>query len=543
MVDYEPLCWSLAAIMLSCVAVFGLTLSHKWSAENRTTEEFLTARGKVTSMWRLAWSFYAGAVGAWVVASPSSYASFAGMIGLIFYALACGMPFLVIAFAGPVIQRRLPNVTSLAEYMGHRFGAYSQIYVALIILLNMAVATIVEYITIGTLFEVYLGSTGWPMVVVIGMLTLFYTTWGGLLVSIATDQVQGICSFFLVVFVFFYLVATFQEDLPRPMPSYIAGTTEYGYSAIFTMPLSLFVGTTFSEAMWQRAWAAASPRKLQVAAALGGAGVVLVVLVSGLCGWLAAWAGLLDSYPNPNLYMFYGLRGTVDEATGNIANWFGVLALLLAAMMCCGAVDSFQNGFLAAFNGLTSVAIRVLDAKRPGTFPPGYQVPLKWTRLAVVALNVPLIALGAAGSKEEWAVLDFFLITNMLGTTAAGENVPGHFQERSGTARLRGPLLAAAPLLRRHQLPPLLVPLVLPHLAVRRGRVLGRRPRLRLRSICVHLHPGRRLGGRVLPKWHGVCVVPQRVPVEVLRRRPGHQPGGGRPLHRHQLPRDRRAGP
>mmetsp|Transcript_22474 Transcript_22474/g.39190 ORF Transcript_22474/g.39190 Transcript_22474/m.39190 type:complete len:257 (+) Transcript_22474:1-771(+) len=88
-------------------------------------------------------------------------------------------------------------------------------------------------------------------------------------------------------------------------------------------------------------------------------------------------------------------------------------------MMCCGAVDSFQNGFLAAFNGLTSVAIKVLDAKRPGTFPPGYQVPLKWTRLAVVALNVPLIALGAAGSKEEWAVLDFFLITNMLGTTAA----------------------------------------------------------------------------------------------------------------------------
>ena len=37
---------------------------------------------------------------------------------------------------------------------------------------------------------------------------------------------------------------------------------EAGYASIFTMPISLLSATVFNEAMWQRVWAAESPKAL-----------------------------------------------------------------------------------------------------------------------------------------------------------------------------------------------------------------------------------------------------------------------------------------
>jgi hypothetical protein len=55
---------------------------------------------------RIGWSFFAGAVGAWVIASPASYATYAGLLGLVFYSLAAGLPFIMVAFAGEKIRVR-----------------------------------------------------------------------------------------------------------------------------------------------------------------------------------------------------------------------------------------------------------------------------------------------------------------------------------------------------------------------------------------------------------------------------------------------------
>ena len=42
----------------------------KKKSGNKDTEDFVTARG-TQSAWRIAWSFYAGAVGSWVIVTPS----------------------------------------------------------------------------------------------------------------------------------------------------------------------------------------------------------------------------------------------------------------------------------------------------------------------------------------------------------------------------------------------------------------------------------------------------------------------------------------
>jgi hypothetical protein len=144
-------------------------------------------------------------------------------------------------------------VLSLTDYIGWRFGFAAKTYVVVLVLFNMSIgapsartarrrtprplsrplsplstpsphrlslffplslpltlslslpcpppptraALLAEFTTIGTIFQAYVGSVAYPMIIVVGVLTLAYTAYGGLLVSIYTDQVQGESSSFV----------------------------------------------------------------------------------------------------------------------------------------------------------------------------------------------------------------------------------------------------------------------------------------------------------------------------------------------------------
>ena len=61
---------------------------------------------------------------------------------------------------------------------------------ALLMLFNMGIALTAEFTAIGDLFQYVIGSERWPIVVIIGVVSMVYTSWGGLYVSIITDQWQ-----------------------------------------------------------------------------------------------------------------------------------------------------------------------------------------------------------------------------------------------------------------------------------------------------------------------------------------------------------------
>lgn len=48
-----------------------------------------------------------------------------------------------------------------------------------------------EYSAIGTIFNLYVASVAFPIIIVVGVLTTAYTVYGGLIVSVYTDQIQG----------------------------------------------------------------------------------------------------------------------------------------------------------------------------------------------------------------------------------------------------------------------------------------------------------------------------------------------------------------
>jgi Na+/proline symporter len=138
------------------------------------------------------------------------YATFAGIIGIVVYAVASGIPILLIAIFGNRITRDMPHVFSLSDFMGWRFGPVAKTVVVLVALFNMSIALLAEYTTIGTIFSDFVGSVSYAIIIVIGVLTLLYTAAGGLAVSIATDQVQGIASAILAVMVTIYVAVTYR---------------------------------------------------------------------------------------------------------------------------------------------------------------------------------------------------------------------------------------------------------------------------------------------------------------------------------------------
>jgi solute:Na+ symporter, SSS family len=55
-------------------------------------------------------------MGAWTITSPPSYAVSSGWLGMVFYAIATGLPILIIAFLGNAVQRRWPRCSSLGDF-------------------------------------------------------------------------------------------------------------------------------------------------------------------------------------------------------------------------------------------------------------------------------------------------------------------------------------------------------------------------------------------------------------------------------------------
>lgn len=103
---YLILCYTVGCALIVAFGVYafvqGRILNNR-SDVNKTTAGFITAKRQV-SMIRIAWSFFAGALGAWAISGPSYYTPYYGITGLIMYSTMSGLPILMIAFAGGFIQ-------------------------------------------------------------------------------------------------------------------------------------------------------------------------------------------------------------------------------------------------------------------------------------------------------------------------------------------------------------------------------------------------------------------------------------------------------
>ncbi len=366
-------------------------------------DEFLTARNSQGAL-TLGLSFLASGMGAWILFAPPEVGAFVGLVAVAGYAVGAALPFLVLAWCGPAIRRRLPHGRSISDFAQDRFGAGMRHWVSGLSVLYMLCFITAELTAIGAITAMLSDIPGHWTVVGVALATLLYTAWGGLRASLETDRWQA---WLLLVLLLIVGVVAVQALPSGPLPGELpAAPLGVSLSVALTLVIAVTAANLFHQGYWQRVWSARSDDALRQGAWLGGGATVLVVLAVGGLGVLAAASG--QALGNPPVPFFALLRGAPA--------WLALPALLLAVALVASSVDTLQNGIAS-----------LVATSRPG-------FSLSAARWVTVALMLPVVWVALQGLS----VLRLFLIADLLCATAVVPVLLGLWRRMTATAAVTG---------------------------------------------------------------------------------------------------------
>ena len=388
---------------LLCFAFLGLRARRA----DGPLDDYVTARSSQSAQ-ALGLSFLASGMGAWILFAPPEIGAFVGPVALAGYAIGSALPFIVLGLYGPMIRRRLPEGRSIGEFAEACYGAGVRRWVSLVSILYMACFLAAELTAIGSITALL--SDVPPALVVVGVAvtTLVYTVVGGLRASQGPDRGQaGLEEGVLVVVGGVARLQLPEMPAAATLPSIPVGSA---LSVALTLVIAVTAANLFHQGYWQRVWAARDDSALGRGAWLGGGITVLVVMVIGGLGMLAAMAGVaLGEPPIP----FFALLSTAPQ-------WLALPALVLAVTLVASSVDTLQNGIASLVvtgSGRRKVSIGV-------------------ARAVTVGLMVPVVVIALQGLS----VLRLFLIADLLCAAIVVPVLLGLWRRMSAGAAVAGGL-------------------------------------------------------------------------------------------------------
>ncbi|MDG1545116.1 MAG: hypothetical protein P8R32_02565 [Candidatus Poseidoniia archaeon] len=335
---------SIAYILILGTLGFFAWLGFKESRDLKLdNDSFLSARG--SQNWiMIGLSLFASGMGIWILFGPSEVGYYGGFYDVFGYALSSATPFLLLAYLGPIIRNIIPEGVTLADFVRKKMGRPMQIYVGIISIIYMFTFMFAEYIAIGRAVEFLSGIDFLIPIILVAIVTTFYTVIGGLPVSIKTDRIQ---SFFIIWLIVSVLLLIFNEGVDEiindsknynPEDSWSIGSiSDYStFEAGLALVLAITAAEMFSQGNWQRTWASEDDEALQKGAFLASGLCFLAVLLFGFLGTVAAGRGAVI---DPSI-TFFDLIKNYDES---ILAMFLVLGIALV----CSSIDTLQNAVVA----------------------------------------------------------------------------------------------------------------------------------------------------------------------------------------------------
>ena len=185
---------------LLLIVIFGAVIVASLLAAPRraSIEGFfggMTTQGKAPGLWTLVLS----QVTTWIFARSLMNAAilgyYYGIAGTLAYATYYGS-FLTGGFI--VGRLRQDGAMSVQGWLGVRFGAAGNGCYNLVIALRLLSEVFANLLVVGLIFNAVLAGSGTPAILIVAVIGLGYSAWGGLSAALRTDVVQMVV--FLVVF-------------------------------------------------------------------------------------------------------------------------------------------------------------------------------------------------------------------------------------------------------------------------------------------------------------------------------------------------------
>ena len=331
-------------LMLATLGFFGYVGYQAATEKVLDSDQYLSARG--TQNWqRIGLSLFASGMGIWILFGPSEVGYYGGFWDVIGYAVSASTPFILLAYVGPMIRRKLPEGVTLADYVRMRIGRPMQLYVGIISIAYMFTFLFAEFTAIGKAMETLSDMDPLLPMLAVAVVTTAYTTYGGLPASLQTDRWQAWVVMWLIVALLLILFAGDMGSIIsdakayNPEDEWSIGSMSHmdSFSSGLALVIAITAAEMFSQGNWQRAWASEDDAALKKGAMLAAGLVLPLVFIMGVLGTVAAGRGAIA---DPSAAFFV----LIEDANSLLIAGFIVLGIALV----CSSVDTLQNAVAAS---------------------------------------------------------------------------------------------------------------------------------------------------------------------------------------------------
>ena len=410
---------TIAVVITVLTSVVFLALGIWYVGRRRiSVEDFIVSRGTAGTGLATA-TLVASALGAWILFSPAETGAGFGVSALVGYGLGSAAPLLAFIVLGARMRRLMPEGHSVTEFVWHRFGPVMYYFTIGVVIFYMFVFLSAELTGVALAVNL-IGDTPLAITaIVVGLLTVVYTAYGGMRASLFTDRIQFyiIIPLLIVVIIAAIVAVNGLGDVLGKVsdvsPELLSPTHGAGIEFGVTLIIAILAAEMFNQGSWQRVYTMRDEGTLRKGFLIAGIVVLPVIFLTGMFGILAVG---MDAAENPSVAMISFVKEVMPF-------WSVVALLVLGIVLVMSSMDTMLNG-------ITSTV--TLDIARTKPELAGSSL-LRSSRAVTVVLILPAIFIASKG----YSVLYLFLIADLVCAAAIFPVFYGLYSKHlSGTAAL-----------------------------------------------------------------------------------------------------------
>ena len=365
-------------------------------------------------------SFIAYAVGTGLIFSPGESAYTTGVTAMIGYALAISLAFIVFVPISKRIKTMIPEGHTLGEYTNTRYGKFMYVVSLAVSIIYMFILFISNMIGAAIMFKYVAGVPMLLSIIVIGIPTIYFASFGGVTATIFTAGLQSLLVTPLLFFPAFMClfdvggISQIYGAIEAVSPNFLNIFDEAGLEFAAMIIIGVVSAELLNQTLWQRIYTAKDQKVIKKSLISAAVMVFPMTIVAAALGLFAVGLGV----DVPHTSIASGM--TVATA---LPDW----AVMLFCLVVVVAASSTGGDALSGFSSIVSI-----DIARP--LKKGNISEKNMVRIG----RIGAVAIGIAGliiASFEPSVLQTLLLADLLASAAVVPTITGLYSKRiSGTA-------------------------------------------------------------------------------------------------------------
>ncbi|MBF96655.1 MAG: hypothetical protein CFH34_00185 [Alphaproteobacteria bacterium MarineAlpha9_Bin4] len=394
------------------ISIFFILVGIYYSKKFTGLNNYLVANRSIGT-FSLTTSLVASALGAWVLFGPASAATWGGIGAVIGYSLGAAFPLFVLIDLGQKLREKYPEGKTLTEIIKLKLGNSLFKLTLCLSIFYMTIFLIAEVTAVSTLIKYLSGTELSISAFIIITTSLIYTLYGGLRVSIFTDNIQFLILFFLLLisfsFLFYFNISSFSISfIKENKPDLLSAKNFTNFTAGLTFFIAVAATNLFHQGNWQRVYAAKSSLVLKKSLIISFIIIIPIVFLLG-------YTGLIAVSKNSNIFPDLAFFTLLLE---NQTILLSVLTFFLGISLTISSIDTL-------INAISSVI--VVDGNKVIKYKGDY---LKLSKIILILLSIITFTVASKGLS----ILYLFLLADLF-CCAAVASIFFSFYKKSNDER------------------------------------------------------------------------------------------------------------